>query len=721
MSKTDKLKISCFFILLAGILSPLYVFAQTEQVYLHEGWTLVGLPVTPQTSYTAESLGQQINSQGGTCNRIMRWDGSGWQTHLIGMPFGDFSINTQEGYFVLCTAPSTWTVTGDPITTLSEYLHEGWSLINTPFETLTAESMGNSINLQGGTCNRIMRWDGSGWQTHLIGMPFGDFPIKKDAGYFVLCNAPSTWNASLYVETEPNGTFATATSIPFGYPISGAINSIGDQDYYKFTVTKPGTLNISLTNVPANIDASIYLYNASQQQIAYKYSGGNGNSISLQATLSATGDYYLLVIDNGNNASSPSPYYLNIKIDTLVFGNISVTPSIFSPNGDNQKDTTNISANIDTSSDWKITINNASGVLKRTFVGTGTDINQVWEGKDQSGVVVADGVYTCILSATDPAGDTGTASTQITVDTIGPNIIITSPIDGAVVNTPTLTVNYTSDGVAKNKQVTLTTGSNTITISETDDAGNTGTASIKVTLLMPQPSEIIYIYLNGQRIASKDNTGTYFYLNDHLGGTNVITDASGQEVKRVDYWPYGSTREQSGTKPEKHLFTGKEFDSEVGLYFYGSRYYDPNICRFISADSSSKDPSNPQKLNRYSYCLNNPLIYVDPSGNDELPTDSSISMTTYLYKAYSGNLTYSDVGLFVTDVILTAKAPIASKALGLAGGVVDLAQLGYYGISTLNAMWKEADAMAGWAEMAGKVAESKIKQATLLANLRAAK
>ena len=52
-----------------------------------------------------------------------------------------------------------------------------------------------------------------------------------------------------------------------------------------------------------------------------------------------------------------------------------------------------------------------------------------------------------------------------------------------------------------------------------------------------------------------------------------------------------------------------------GLYYYGARYYDPLIGRFISADTLVQSPANPQTLNRYSYVLNNPLRYTDPTGH----------------------------------------------------------------------------------------------------------
>jgi len=54
----------------------------------------------------------------------------------------------------------------------------------------------------------------------------------------------------------------------------------------------------------------------------------------------------------------------------------------------------------------------------------------------------------------------------------------------------------------------------------------------------------------------------------------------------------------------------------TGLYYYNARYYDPTIGRFISADTIVPNPTHAQALNRYSYCLNNPLRYIDPSGHN---------------------------------------------------------------------------------------------------------
>jgi RHS repeat-associated protein len=76
----------------------------------------------------------------------------------------------------------------------------------------------------------------------------------------------------------------------------------------------------------------------------------------------------------------------------------------------------------------------------------------------------------------------------------------------------------------------------------------------------------------------------------------------------------GSTRPNSAILLTDKKFTGQRLD-QTGLYYYGARYYDAGIGRFISPDTIAPNPMNPQSLNRYSYCLNNPLRYKDPTGH----------------------------------------------------------------------------------------------------------
>jgi RHS repeat-associated protein len=124
-----------------------------------------------------------------------------------------------------------------------------------------------------------------------------------------------------------------------------------------------------------------------------------------------------------------------------------------------------------------------------------------------------------------------------------------------------------------------------------------------------------YVFAGSQRIAVKTNTDTWYYHPDHLGSSGIVTDSTGNKSEAIYYYPYGGTRQDIGVVSVKHKFTGQELDDETGLYYYGARYYDPQLGRFISADSIVQAPFDPQTLNRYSYCRNNPIIYSDPSGH----------------------------------------------------------------------------------------------------------
>jgi RHS repeat-associated protein len=125
-----------------------------------------------------------------------------------------------------------------------------------------------------------------------------------------------------------------------------------------------------------------------------------------------------------------------------------------------------------------------------------------------------------------------------------------------------------------------------------------------------------HILAGGQRIAWKDATGLYYTHGDHLGGLNKATRGTDGSVSETDrYYPFGEVSSHSGTTDFPYKFTGKPLDPESGLYYYGARYYDPFIGRFISADSIVQAPGDPQTLNRYSYCRNNPFIYTDPTGH----------------------------------------------------------------------------------------------------------
>jgi RHS repeat-associated protein len=147
----------------------------------------------------------------------------------------------------------------------------------------------------------------------------------------------------------------------------------------------------------------------------------------------------------------------------------------------------------------------------------------------------------------------------------------------------------------------------------------------------PNTTWRVYYYAAGRPIAMREmpagnNTGTLYYLHsDHLGSTSVTTcgltvDGScgsvgnGGVVARQWYYPYGAVRGSSGTLPTDITFTGQRSDA-TGLYFFQSRYYSGVLGRFVSADTLVPGAGNPQAFNRYTFVLNNPLKYTDPTGH----------------------------------------------------------------------------------------------------------
>ena len=105
----------------------------------------------------------------------------------------------------------------------------------------------------------------------------------------------------------------------------------------------------------------------------------------------------------------------------------------------------------------------------------------------------------------------------------------------------------------------------------------------------------------------------YYYLCDHLGSVRVLCDTAGTIVDGYGYYPFGEARGDGITLGQSYRFTGKPFDSDNGLdlYYFGARYYDPELGRFLAIDPRSGSYPG---WSPYVYGLDNPLRYVDPDG-----------------------------------------------------------------------------------------------------------
>lgn len=119
-----------------------------------------------------------------------------------------------------------------------------------------------------------------------------------------------------------------------------------------------------------------------------------------------------------------------------------------------------------------------------------------------------------------------------------------------------------------------------------------------------------YITLSG-------TTPTYhYYLKDHLGNNRVVLHQNGSTVEQVNhYYPFGGLFDQTAETLQAYKYNGKELDRTYGidLYDYSARYMDGALGRFTTIDPMAEKYYG---VSPYAYCNNNPMRYVDPTGED---------------------------------------------------------------------------------------------------------
>lgn len=196
----------------------------------------------------------------------------------------------------------------------------------------------------------------------------------------------------------------------------------------------------------------------------------------------------------------------------------------------------------------------------------------------------------------------------------------------------------------------------------------------RVKKVTPTATTIFVYDFTGKLVAEYDSApppsvGTSYFTADHLGTPRVITSGDGTVKARHDYLPFGEeipvgnggrTDTQGYILDDvRQKFTQKERDQETGLDYFLARYYASSQGRFISPDefpggavavfsaTASSNPTfyadltNPQTLNKYQYCLNNPLRYLDPYGHQQQDGwyDRLMSFLLQLFKASGGDIT----------------------------------------------------------------------------------
>ena len=135
----------------------------------------------------------------------------------------------------------------------------------------------------------------------------------------------------------------------------------------------------------------------------------------------------------------------------------------------------------------------------------------------------------------------------------------------------------------------------------------------------------VYKVQNGQPVFEKAtaldvqfcNGQALYALTDQLGSTRVLIDAQGEVVQQNDFYPFGAKALKSGyaDNDNRFLFSGKEQQNmlDVNTYDFGARMYDAAIARWTCVDPMGEKHIN---LSPYNYCVNNPMAFVDPDGQD---------------------------------------------------------------------------------------------------------
>ena len=191
---------------------------------------------------------------------------------------------------------------------------------------------------------------------------------------------------------------------------------------------------------------------------------------------------------------------------------------------------------------------------------------------------------------------------------------------------------------------------------------------------------------SGQLMAIRYKGADYYYIRDGLMTITGLVDANGTAVVNYRYDSWGTVTGISGSmagtlgKDNPYRFKGYYYDEETGMYYLKSRYYQPEICRFISADTievlDCQGDLNDKNL--YAYCDNNPVMRVDTGGQIWITLGimaagggigmvigaASSAKTQYMF---NGEINWKSVGVAAVGGFVSGA--VAASPLGLTGQI----------------------------------------------------
>ena len=183
-----------------------------------------------------------------------------------------------------------------------------------------------------------------------------------------------------------------------------------------------------------------------------------------------------------------------------------------------------------------------------------------------------------------------------------------------------------------------------------------------------------------------------YYIPGMLGSITEMVSKDGVVDGEFVYNSFGKIVHSSGIALDQcYSYTGREFDLEVGIYYYRARYYDPSIGRFLQVDPTKGVYESPQTLNAYIYVLNSPTELIDPNGEFPLALllvlvggaisggieafgaarggSSTIGILMAFGRGFASGAGATAVGIGVG--LITANPFLAGAAAGLSGDLID--------------------------------------------------
>ena len=124
-------------------------------------------------------------------------------------------------------------------------------------------------------------------------------------------------------------------------------------------------------------------------------------------------------------------------------------------------------------------------------------------------------------------------------------------------------------------------------------------------------------YVHGLDLICQNRSGyVSYYHYDGQHSTRQLSDEAAQTIDTYTYDAFGLLLQRAGSTENNYLYTGEQFDPNVGFYYLRARYYNPEIGRFTTIDPWKGSIYDPISLHKYIYCNNDPVDFVDWSGEN---------------------------------------------------------------------------------------------------------